>query len=93
MKKILIFFIVPECSKDTITWFFLQTIIKNHSSNLKKFFIFKAKFVVFMQILFVMGFRSTNAVPVRHDKIFHSGLPERARSSSRMSMVDHGSLP
>ena len=65
---------------------FLQTLIKNHSSNLKKFFIFKAKFIVFMQILFVMGFRSGNAVPVRHDKIFHSGLPERARSSCRMSM-------
>ena len=34
-----------------------------------------------------MGFSSADAVPVRHRKIFHSGLPERAQSSSRMSMV------
>jgi hypothetical protein len=33
-----------------------------------------------------MGFRPADAVPVRHREIFPSGLPERARSSSRMSM-------
>ena len=33
-----------------------------------------------------MGFRLANAVPVHRRKIFPSGLPERARSSSRMSM-------
>ncbi len=39
-----------------------------------------------MQILFVMGFRPADGVPVRHREIFPSGLAERAQSSSRMSM-------
>jgi len=47
----------------------------------------KGKSYVLMQILFVMGFRPTDAVPVRHRKIFLSGLAERAQSSSRMSMI------
>ncbi len=42
--------------------------------------------VVLMQILFVMGFRPADGMPVRHRKIFLSGLAERAQSSSRMSM-------
>jgi len=41
---------------------------------------------VLMQILFVMGFRPDDAVPVHVDKNFLSGLAERAQSSSRMSM-------
>ncbi len=43
--------------------------------------------VVLLLILFVMGFRPADGVPVRHRKIFPSGLAERAQSSSRMSMV------
>jgi len=43
--------------------------------------------IVLMEILFVMGFRPADAVPVRHRKNFLSGLAERAQSSSRMSMV------
>jgi hypothetical protein len=42
--------------------------------------------VVLTAILFVMGFRPADAVPVRHREIFPSGLAERAQSSSRMSM-------
>jgi hypothetical protein len=45
-----------------------------------------------MQILFVMGFTSADDVPVRHDKIFRSDLPERAQSSSKMSLAYLGKL-
>ncbi len=42
--------------------------------------------VVLLQILFVMGFRPADAVPVHHREIFSSGLAGRAQSSGRMSM-------